>query len=96
MVKIIQVYQFVVEFLREKNIDKYSIQFCSKRKYIWEDVIFDIEFISQCSVAAIVDSVGYYYYHKADSYISTFSSIVPSFKQKYVGCHANEIHNTRR
>lgn len=50
---------------KREIIDRYDIRFCSEREYISEDAIFDIAFMSQCNVAAVVDSVGYNYYHNA-------------------------------
>lgn len=48
-----------------KIIADNNIQFHSEREYISEDAIFDIDFLSCCNTAAIIDSVGYHYYHNA-------------------------------
>ena len=52
--------------------DKYNIRFESERKYISEDVIFDIDYISKAQCVVWIASPVYYYCVNPDSLSKTF------------------------
>ena len=44
-----------------KIIKKYSLEFPSERKYISEDLIFNINYLAKCNKICMSDCVGYFY-----------------------------------
>lgn len=53
-------------------IERNNIWFYSEREYISEDAIFNIEFMSHSNTAAVIDSVGYHYYHNSGTLTTTY------------------------
>lgn len=58
----------------KKLIDKYSISFVSERNFISEDMIFNIDFISKCTVVIHSNQKKYYYRYNNNSLTSTYKS----------------------
>lgn len=53
-------------------LDKFEILFPSERKYISEDIIFDITFFAKANKVVISDNVGYFYCYNGDSLTTTY------------------------
>lgn len=53
-------------------IDKYKIYFLSERKYISEDIIFNLEFILKTATVSIVPNAYYYYCDNQNSLTRTY------------------------
>lgn len=57
---------------KKSILEKFAISFPSERKYISEDIIFDIAFFAKANKVVISDSVGYFYCYNGDSLTTTY------------------------